>query len=54
MKTAPKCSECDTPEAKVISLFIHEHYCGRYCLAEGQLKYARLILRANAERIENG
>lgn len=48
------CSTCDTPEPKIITIFTRQHYCGRHCLAEGQLKYVQLILRANAEGIEHG
>lgn len=48
------CAECDAPDPKVITLFTREHYCGRHCLAEGQMKYCRMILRANAERIDDG
>lgn len=48
------CSECESEDPKIVTLFVREQYCGRECLAEGQLKYCRLILRVNAERIENG
>lgn len=48
------CAECDTPDPKIITLFVREHYCGRHCLAEGQLKYCRMILRATAEEAEHG
>lgn len=48
------CSECESEDPKIVTLFTRETVCGRYCLAEQQLKYARLILRVNAERIENG
>jgi Protein of unknown function (DUF1275) len=34
-------------------LFTREVYCGRYCLTEGQLKYVRWVLRANAEAQHN-
>ena len=47
-KPTPKCAECGAP-AKIETLFTRELYCGRYRLAEGQLKYTRLILRCNAE-----
>lgn len=50
----PICSECEAPEAKIITIYTREHYCGRHCLAEGQLKYARMILRAKAEGIDHG
>lgn len=48
------CSECPEESPKIVSLFTREEFCGRHCLAEGQLKYARMILRANAERIDHG
>lgn len=48
------CAECDAPDPKVITLFTREHYCGRACLAEGQLKYVRMIIRAQAEEVDNG
>jgi hypothetical protein len=47
-KPTPKCAECGAP-AKIEALFTREVYCGWYCLAEGQLKYVRCVLRANAE-----
>ncbi len=47
-KPTPRCAECDAP-AKIQALFTREVYCGRYCLTEGQLKYVRRVLRANAE-----
>lgn len=48
------CAECDTPEPKIIALFTRERYCGRFCLAEGQLKHTRLIIRMAAEEVEHG
>ena len=39
----------ETPNAKIEALFTRELYCGRFCLAEGQLKYVRYVLRVNAE-----
>jgi hypothetical protein len=47
-KPTSRCAECDAP-AKIQALFTREVYCGRYCLTEGQLKYVRWVLRANAE-----
>lgn len=47
------CAECDVSEPKIIALYTRERYCGRYCLAEGQLKYHRMILRATAEEVEH-
>ena len=51
MKLAPRpiCSECEIPEAKIETLFTREHYCGRACLTESQLKYVRTVLRCSAE-----
>lgn len=48
------CSECDEPDPKVVTIYTREQFCGRQCLAEGQLKYTRMILRAAAEGIDNG
>lgn len=48
------CAECDAPDPKVITLFVRERYCGRHCLSEGQCKYIRMILRAQAEEVEHG
>lgn len=48
------CGECDTPDPKITTLFTREQYCGRFCLAEGQLKYVRMIIRARAEEVEHG
>lgn len=48
------CSECESEQPKVITLFTREHYCGRFCLAEGQLKYVRMILRTNPEEFDHG
>jgi hypothetical protein len=48
-KPTPSCVECETPNAKIEALFTRELYCGRFCLAEGQLKYVRFVLRVNAE-----
>jgi hypothetical protein len=50
VKIIPKllCSECDT-EAKITTLFLRNCYCSAECLAEGQLKLARWLLRMNAE-----
>jgi len=50
----PTCNECDAPDARIITLFTRNTYCGRFCLAEGQTKYCRMILRAQAEGIDNG
>lgn len=47
------CQECDA-EAKIITLFLRNTYCGRYCLAEGQLKLARWLSRLKAEEVEHG
>ncbi len=47
-KPTPKCAECEAP-AKIEALFTREAYCGRFCLAEGQLKYVRMVLRCQAE-----
>jgi hypothetical protein len=52
-KPTPKCAECGAP-AKIEVLFTREVYCGRCCLAEGQLKYVRWVLRANAETQQVG
>ena len=46
-----RCAECDAEEPKIVTLFMREHYCGRFCLAEGQLKHARLIIRVAEEGI---
>lgn len=51
MKTM--CSECNEP-SNIEALFTREPYCGRKCLAEGQLKYVRMILRMRAEELHNG
>jgi hypothetical protein len=53
MKIAPRplCSECEASEAKIVTLFTHESFCGRACFAEGQLKYVRTVLRANTEAL---
>lgn len=48
------CVECDTPDPKIITLFVREHFCGRYCLAEGQVKFERLLRRAIATEVEHG
>lgn len=48
------CAECDSEEPKIIALYTRERYCGRFCLAEGQLKHTRLILRMAAEEVEHG
>lgn len=48
------CAECNAPDPKIVTLFVREQYCGRYCLAEGQLKHTRLILRMAAEEVEHG
>lgn len=48
------CSECDSKAPKIVALFTREQYCNRHCLAEGQLKHTRLILRMAAEEIHNG
>ena len=42
-KPTPSCVECETPNAKIEALFTRELYCGRFCLAEGQLKYVNLL-----------
>jgi hypothetical protein len=47
-KPTAKCAECGAP-AKIEALLARKVYCGRYCLAEGKLKYVRWVLRANAE-----
>jgi hypothetical protein len=47
-KPTPKCDECGAP-AKIEALLTRKAYCGRYCLAEGKLKYIRQVLRTNAE-----
>jgi len=47
-KPTPKCAECNA-SAKIEALFTREVYCGRGCLAEGQLKYVRMVLRCQAE-----
>jgi hypothetical protein len=47
-KPTPKCAECGAP-AKIEALLTRKAYCGRYCLAEGKLKYIRQALRAVAE-----
>jgi len=56
MKLAPKpmCAECDTPDAKIVTLFLRNCYCGRFCLAEGQMKIARWLIRIKAEEINDG
>jgi hypothetical protein len=51
MRTGPRCSECDSEDPKIICLRNpeREHYCGRFCLREGQAKFMRWIRRTNAE-----
>lgn len=51
MRTAPRCSECDSEDPKIISLRnpAGEHYCGRFCLGKGQEQFIRWILRISAE-----
>jgi hypothetical protein len=50
MKILPKllCSEC-SKEAKITTLFLRNCYCSATCLAEGQLKLAKWLLRMKAE-----
>ena len=50
MKILPKllCSEC-SKEAKITYLFLCNCYCSATCLAEGQLKLAKWLLRMKAE-----
>lgn len=48
------CAECDAPDPKIIALYTRERYCGRYRLAEGQLKHTRLIILMAAEEVEHG
>lgn len=48
------CSECEYEDPKVVTLFTRTPVCGRYCLAEYQTKYIRMILRMKAEEIDNG
>jgi hypothetical protein len=56
MQKAPKphCAQSDVPNARIVTLFTREPYCGRACLSEGQLKYVRMVLRAKAEMFEYG
>jgi len=51
MRTAPRCSECESEDPKIICLRnpAREHYCGRFCLGEGQKNFVRWICRTNAE-----
>lgn len=49
LRPKPVCVECDAGDAKIVALFTREHYCGRYCFAEGSIKYARLIIRFTEE-----
>jgi hypothetical protein len=44
-KPTPSCVECETPNAKIETLFTRELYCARFCLAEGRLKYVRFVPR---------
>ena len=46
----PLCTECEA-EAKIITLFLRNYYCSAACLAEGQLKLTRWLLRMQAEAI---
>lgn len=48
------CSECESEEPKIITLFTRIPVCGRFCLAEAQTKYIRTILRMAAEEVSNG
>lgn len=48
------CSQCPTPDPKIIQLFTRELYCGKACFSEGQAAYARMIARYYAMEIENG
>lgn len=48
------CSECPAEEPQIIALYTRERYCGRHCLAEGQLRHTRIILRMAAEEVEHG
>ncbi len=48
------CSECPNEHPKIVVLATREYFCGRYCLAEGQFKYVRMIQRCLAEEIEHG
>jgi hypothetical protein len=51
MRTGPRCSECDSEDPKIVCLRNpgREHYCGRFCLGQGQERFIRLILRTGAE-----
>lgn len=48
------CAECGNPDPKLQSLYTRECYCSGYCLAEGQLKYVRWVIRMNAEAANVG
>jgi len=51
MHRGPTCSQCDSGDPKVIALQnpAREHYCGRFCLDEGQKNFIRWMRRTNAE-----
>lgn len=51
MRSAPRCSECDSEDHKVISLRdpARKHYCGRVCLYAGQKNFIRGMRRTSAE-----
>jgi len=51
MRTAPRCSECDTEDPKIVCLRNPglERYCGGFCLGQGQENFIRWIRRSNAE-----
>jgi hypothetical protein len=51
MRRGPTCSVCDSDDPKIISLRnpAREHYCGRFCLHEGQENFSRWTRRTDAE-----
>ncbi|MEH2564420.1 hypothetical protein V1289_004047 [Bradyrhizobium sp. AZCC 2289] len=53
MRACPRCSECDSEDAKIVSLRspAGEHYCGRACLREGQKNFIRLMQQTIAEAV---
>jgi hypothetical protein len=53
MRTDPRCSECDSEDAKIISLQspAREHYCSRACLRQGQKNFIRMMQLTIAEAV---
>ena len=51
MRLEPRCSHCDSEDAKIICLRnpAFERYCGRVCLDKGHENFIRWMRRTNAE-----